>query len=329
MPLVLWVALGGGIGAAARYGVNVWSGRTFGSEFPWHTLIVNVLGCFLMGALTGLMALKLNLSPEVRAFLTTGILGGFTTFSAFSLDVALLLERKATLAAGAYAAGLGGLLHSRGLRGAPPHPHAGIMNEVKRHEVGEEEAGMRLDRWFKVHFPQVTFAYLNKLTRTGQVRVAGARAKTNTRLAAGQEIRVPPLAFDTRPADAPKEDVKPLSPQERRLFDSMLLHEDRDIFVLNKPSGLPCRAAARRTTTWTGCSWASVPNWGSARCWCTGWTGHLGRHRHRQAPRHRIGTWQAVCHEGREEDLLGCGQGRASRPGQDRGGTHQGQGAGG
>ena len=104
MPVVLWVALGGAIGSAARYGVNVWSGRMFGAEFPWHTLIVNVLGCFTMGLLTGLMALKLNLSQEARAFITTGILGGFTTFSAFSLDVALLVERKAMLAAGAYVA---------------------------------------------------------------------------------------------------------------------------------------------------------------------------------------------------------------------------------
>jgi fluoride exporter len=100
--IVLWVALGGGIGAAARHGVNVWSSRVLGTEFPWHTLIVNLLGCFLMGLLIGLMALKLNLSQEVRAFLATGILGGFTTFSAFSLDVAMLIERKAMLSAGAY-----------------------------------------------------------------------------------------------------------------------------------------------------------------------------------------------------------------------------------
>ena len=119
------------------------------------------------------------------------------------------------------------------------------MNDVKRHVVTAEEAGMRLDRWFKLHFPQVTFAYLNKLTRTGQVRVAGARVKTSTRLAAEQEIRVPPLAFDTRPADLPKQDVKPLSPQERRLFDSMVLHEDRDIYVLNKPSGLAVQGGSK------------------------------------------------------------------------------------
>ena len=119
------------------------------------------------------------------------------------------------------------------------------MTEVKRHAVSAEEAGMRLDRWFKLHFPQVTFAYLNKLTRTGQVRVAGARAKTNTRLLAEQEIRVPPLAFDTRPADTPKADVPPLTPTERRLFDSMVIHEDRDIFVLNKPSGFAVQGGSK------------------------------------------------------------------------------------
>jgi 23S rRNA pseudouridine955/2504/2580 synthase len=119
------------------------------------------------------------------------------------------------------------------------------MSDVKRHVVTAEEAGMRLDRWFKVHFPQVTFAYLNKLTRTGQVRVAGGRAKTNTRLEADQEIRVPPLAFDTRPADAPKADVKPLSPQERRLFQSMVIHEDRDLYVLNKPSGFAVQGGSK------------------------------------------------------------------------------------
>jgi fluoride exporter len=105
MPVVLWVAAGGAIGAAARYGVNVWSGRLFGDAFPWHTVIVNVTGCFVMGLLVEAMALKLNVGNDMRAFLTTGILGGFTTFSAFSLDFALLVERKTLAAAGAYAAG--------------------------------------------------------------------------------------------------------------------------------------------------------------------------------------------------------------------------------
>ena len=119
------------------------------------------------------------------------------------------------------------------------------MNEVKRHTVVADEEGMRLDRWFKVHFPQVTFAYLNKLTRTGQVRVGTARAKTNTRLKSGDEIRVPPLAFDKRPADTPKADVKPLTREERRLFDSMVIHEDKDIFILNKPSGFAVQGGTK------------------------------------------------------------------------------------
>ena len=85
--------------------MKVWSGRVLGAVFPWHTFIVNVMGCFAMGALVSLMALKLNVGPEIRAFLTTGILGGFTTFSAFSLDFALLVERKTYGAAVAYGAG--------------------------------------------------------------------------------------------------------------------------------------------------------------------------------------------------------------------------------
>lgn len=102
---IFWVALGGAIGSAARHLVNVGAGRVFGSTFPWHTLIVNVVGCFAMGVLIELMARKLNVGQDARAFLTTGILGGFTTFSAFSLDFALLVERKAYGLAGLYAAG--------------------------------------------------------------------------------------------------------------------------------------------------------------------------------------------------------------------------------
>jgi 23S rRNA pseudouridine955/2504/2580 synthase len=86
---------------------------------------------------------------------------------------------------------------------------------------------------------------LNKLTRTGQVRVGAARVRTSTRLEAEQEIRVPPLAFDKRPADAPQEQMKPLSKEERRLFDGMILHEDKDIYVLNKPSGFAVQGGTK------------------------------------------------------------------------------------
>ncbi len=92
--MILWVAAGGALGSAARHLVNVAAGRLLGPEFPWGTLAVNVAGSFVMGLLIALMALKMQVSQEVRAFLTTGVLGGFTTFSAFSLDFALLVERR-------------------------------------------------------------------------------------------------------------------------------------------------------------------------------------------------------------------------------------------
>ena len=99
----LLVFVGGGLGAAARHGMNVGVGRALGSDFPWHTLIVNIVGCLVMGALTEAMALRLNVSNELRLFLTTGILGGFTTFSAFALDFALLVERRDMVGAAGYA----------------------------------------------------------------------------------------------------------------------------------------------------------------------------------------------------------------------------------
>lgn len=119
------------------------------------------------------------------------------------------------------------------------------MSDVKRYIVAPDEDGIRLDRWFKIHLPQVTFAYLNKLTRTGQIRVQGGRAKTSTRLQADQELRVPPLMFDTRPADAPKGDVKPLTKDEADLFQGMIIFEDKDLYVLNKPPGFAVQGGSK------------------------------------------------------------------------------------
>ncbi|MBG1231703.1 fluoride efflux transporter CrcB [Aestuariivirga litoralis] len=98
------VFVGGGLGAALRYGMNIGIGRANPTEFPLHTLLINISGCFVMGFLTALMALKLNISNEMRLFLTTGILGGFTTFSAFALDFAVLFERRDFTGAALYAA---------------------------------------------------------------------------------------------------------------------------------------------------------------------------------------------------------------------------------
>jgi CrcB protein len=103
--LYLIVFAGAGIGGALRHGVNVGAAKLFGYGFPFGTLIVNVLGSFLIGILAGYFSFRLGISQHMRLFLITGILGGFTTFSAFSLDSALLIERHAYALAAVYVAG--------------------------------------------------------------------------------------------------------------------------------------------------------------------------------------------------------------------------------
>lgn len=90
---VLWVAAGGALGSVARYLVMSAIGTAIGPGFPWGTLAVNVAGSAVMGVLVELGALVWQPSLELRTFLTVGLLGGFTTFSTFSLDIAVLAER--------------------------------------------------------------------------------------------------------------------------------------------------------------------------------------------------------------------------------------------
>jgi fluoride exporter len=107
----LIVFLGAGIGGALRHGTNIACTRLWGTAFPWGTFTVNVLGCFAMGVIASWLALRDGeMWPQhLRLFLTTGVLGGYTTFSAFSLDVALLYERGQLGLALLYALGSGGL----------------------------------------------------------------------------------------------------------------------------------------------------------------------------------------------------------------------------
>lgn len=97
----LLVALGGAVGASARYGVGLAATRLFGPGFPWGTLTVNVIGGFAMGLLVG----AFGHDRAKLLLLGTGVLGGFTTFSAFSLETALMIERGAVATAALYAAG--------------------------------------------------------------------------------------------------------------------------------------------------------------------------------------------------------------------------------
>jgi len=167
------------------------------------------------------------------------------------------------------------------------------MPSVETRTVEPDEAGMRLDRWFHVHYPDLGFGHLQKLIRSGQVRVDGSRAKTNTRLASGQAVRVPPLSAEREPAggkavsSAGRErkwtsrdrtavddtDAKPRDRSNRRVrpahedaenrsprragtalplsdadsLRAILLHEDDDVFVFNKPAGLAVQGGSGLT----------------------------------------------------------------------------------
>ncbi len=97
----LWIGLGGFLGANARYLVTQWAAGRWGSAFPYGTLIVNVLGCFLIAFFLTLATGRLNISTEVRLFVAVGFLGGFTTFSSFAYETFFLVEQGRWLAAGA------------------------------------------------------------------------------------------------------------------------------------------------------------------------------------------------------------------------------------
>ena len=99
------VALGGAVGSMVRYGTGLAATRLIGPGFPWGTLIVNVAGSFVIGVFVEMIARRFNASEPARLLLVTGFLGGFTTFSSFSLDAASLMERGAPGLAAVYVIG--------------------------------------------------------------------------------------------------------------------------------------------------------------------------------------------------------------------------------
>ena len=104
MTHLLLVALGGAVGSVLRYLTGLLTLRVFGPGFPWRTLAVNIFGSLLIGIAAEVIGRKISASQEMRLLLITGFLGGFTTFSAFSLDIAFLFERGALASAGLYLA---------------------------------------------------------------------------------------------------------------------------------------------------------------------------------------------------------------------------------
>ena len=113
---------------------------------------------------------------------------------------------------------------------APAAARSGVTSAT----VTENEAGMRLDRWFKRRYPALALSHLAKICRKGEVRVDGKRVETSTRLEEGATVRVPPLKIEAPAAPA----VKRASPEDARALKDMTLFEDKDVLVLNKPFGL-------------------------------------------------------------------------------------------
>ncbi len=107
---------------------------------------------------------------------------------------------------------------------------------VETIQIKRDEAGLRLDRWFKLHFPDVGYGYLQKLLRSGQVRVDSKRVQANVRLEAGQQVRVPHVA--RTPAKAAAPGVARASEADRALIEAAILFEDDHVLVLNKPFGI-------------------------------------------------------------------------------------------
>ncbi len=128
------------------------------------------------------------------------------------------------------------------------------MAVLETRTVEPDEAGMRLDRWFKTHFPDVSFGHLQKLLRSGQVRVDGGRVRSNARLEAGQAVRVPPLgggATGSRAGTAPATGARPSAfngaSGDAAALRAMLLYEDDEVFVFDKPPGLAVQGGSGLT----------------------------------------------------------------------------------
>ena len=127
------------------------------------------------------------------------------------------------------------------------------MSGVQQRQVNDDEDGMRLDRWFATHFPQLGFGRLQKLIRNGEVKVDKAKVKTDSRVSAGQIVRIPPM-------DDP-DFVKPvqLDTRDAEFLRSLILYEDEDIYVFNKPHGLAVQGGSGQTRHLDGML-KSLPN---------------------------------------------------------------------
>ena len=119
------------------------------------------------------------------------------------------------------------------------------MAEARIFTVDDDDDGIRLDRWFKRHMPDVSFNVVSRWARTGQLRLAGQRAVPGDRIEAGQEIRVPPLEVQPARSARPQPRREPLSEDEAQFVRDMVIYQDQDAFVFNKPPGLATQGGTK------------------------------------------------------------------------------------
>jgi 23S rRNA pseudouridine955/2504/2580 synthase len=120
-----------------------------------------------------------------------------------------------------------------------------MSNEVRSFTVGPDDDDIRLDRWFKRHLPDISFAQVSRWARTGQLRVDGKRAAPGDRIAAGQAIRVPPAEPPAPAAAKPKRERPPLSEDQIAFAQELLIHRDLQAIVINKPPGLATQGGTK------------------------------------------------------------------------------------
>ncbi|NDR56956.1 RluA family pseudouridine synthase [Aliiruegeria sabulilitoris] len=117
------------------------------------------------------------------------------------------------------------------------------MSRVQQIEVSVDEAGQRLDRWFRRHFPHIGQGRIEKMCRKGELRVDGGRVKTSSRVEAGQLVRVPPLPDE----DAPRPEVPAVSEADAKMIRATVIYRDDHIIAINKPAGLPTQGGSKQT----------------------------------------------------------------------------------
>jgi hypothetical protein len=244
---VLWVALGGAIGAVGRYSIMAMTSSVIVLSFPIGTLVVNVLGSFLLGILLEMFAFGLVTRSRNSSLSCDRCVGGIYDI----LDVFprrdLFARESGVREHTCLRPIVRSLQRSCFMDWNGPWKVGFDMTGVRLETVLADDDGLRLDRWFRTRFPNLKHGQLQKLLRTGQIRLDGKRTKSNNRIEEGQEIRIPP-GLDNDDATSPRKPATVDHEALRRLAADLkprVLFEDERVIVMNKPAGLAVQGGTK------------------------------------------------------------------------------------